>query len=353
MAVLEVQDAVLLEDRTEHGLDNHAGSGVGDERGLLVKLAGEQVNTEVAVLASGSRGRDADDLASTSLEDDKVTNTDVVARDGDSVGDGAGAIGAARARGRAALLTDLYVNVLVVVMVVARVNNAVSKVVNSLAERVVVTFLVVVTHLGFLLGAIEMSGFNGLGDLYVLLVGSRTAVVSFNGVLVDTDVLGLVRLRSGIYGRVVDGTVALAVFTFSNVNSRGVWLAVRVDLNVSVSELGACGPVVLLDVLLRNETGTAAMFFFTRKTDLLLVVLVRRVLAFPSGCLLLRKVDVDLLVSLGGGLGLAVLIGRGEDAKGHRYAGFKVQVDDFCKRERIFSYNLSKLAARKEDKKDL
>lgn len=219
-----------------------------------------------------------------------------------------------------------------------------------------------------------MSGFNGLGDLYVLLVGSRTAVVSFNGVLVDTDVLGLVRLRSGIYGRVVDGTVALAVFTFSNVNSRGVWLAVRVDLNVSVSELGACGPnesnwlvseeiplklskcyvpVVLLDVLLRNETGTAAMFFFTCKTDLLLVVLVRRVLAFPSGCLLLRKVDVDLLVSLGGGLGLAVLIGRGEDAKGHRYAGFKVQVDDFCKRERIFSYNLSKLAARKEDKKDL
>lgn len=139
VAVLEVQDAVLLEDRAEHGLDNHAGSGVGDERGLLVKLAGEKVNTEVAVLASGSRGRDADDLASTSLKDDKVTNADVVARDGDSVGDGAGAIGAARARGRAALLTDLYVNVLVMVMVVARVNNAVSKVVNSLAERVVVT----------------------------------------------------------------------------------------------------------------------------------------------------------------------------------------------------------------------
>lgn len=40
------------------------------------------------------------------------------------------------------------------------------------------------------------------------------------------------------------------------------------------------------------------------------------------------------------GLGLTVLVGRGEDAEGHGDAGFKVQVDDFHGRERIFSYNL-------------
>lgn len=53
VATLEVQDTVLLEDRAKHGLDNHAGGGVGDERRLLVQLAGEEINTEIAVLASG------------------------------------------------------------------------------------------------------------------------------------------------------------------------------------------------------------------------------------------------------------------------------------------------------------
>lgn len=84
-AVSHVEDAVLLEDRAEHGLDNDAGSGVGNERGLLVQLLGEEVNTEVAVLASGRRGRDADDLAWSALEHQEVTQTDVVAGDGHSV----------------------------------------------------------------------------------------------------------------------------------------------------------------------------------------------------------------------------------------------------------------------------
>jgi hypothetical protein len=41
--------------------------------------------------------------------------------------------------------------------------------------------------------------------------------------------------------------------------------------------------VFLSCIVFRLETGTAAMVFFTGKTDLSLVVLVRRVLAFPSG----------------------------------------------------------------------
>lgn len=102
---------------------------------------------------------------------------------------------------------------------------------------------------------------------------------------------------------------------------------------------------VLLDVggLGVLETGTAARVFFASNADLLFgVAVLRRVLAFPSGVLLLRrKVDVNLLVSLGLRLGLAVLVRRREDAKGHGDAGFKVQIDDCFKRKRIFSYNLS------------
>jgi hypothetical protein len=57
---------------------------------------------------------------------------------------------------------------------------------------------------------------------------------------------------------------------------------------------------------------------------------VRRVLTFPSGGLLWRKIELDLLVGLGGcgcrGVGLAVR--RGEDAEGDGDAGLKVQGDD-------------------------
>lgn len=84
-AVSHVEDTVLLEDRAEHGLDNNAGGGVGNEGRLLVQLLGEEVNTKVAVLASGRRGRDADDLAWSALEHQEVTQTDVVAGDGHSV----------------------------------------------------------------------------------------------------------------------------------------------------------------------------------------------------------------------------------------------------------------------------
>jgi len=82
----DVKNAVLLEDRAEHVLDNDRRSGVGDEGGLLVQLLGEEVNTEVAMLASLRRGGDADDLARAALEDQEIANADVVAGDGDGVG---------------------------------------------------------------------------------------------------------------------------------------------------------------------------------------------------------------------------------------------------------------------------
>jgi hypothetical protein len=104
------------------------------------------------------------------------------------------------------------------------------------------------------------------------------------------------------------------------------------------------------------ETGTAVTLFLTGDADLFFAVAAlstrrircggggeRRVLTFPSGWLLWGEVDIKLLVSLGVGcllVGLGVPVGRGEDAERDGDAGFKVQCDDFCWRERIFSYNL-------------
>jgi hypothetical protein len=84
--ITDVKDAVLLEDRAEHVLDNDRRAGVADERRLLVELLGEEVDSEVAVLAGLGRGGDADDLARTALQDQQVADPDVVARDGDGVG---------------------------------------------------------------------------------------------------------------------------------------------------------------------------------------------------------------------------------------------------------------------------
>lgn len=103
-AVLDVKDTVLLEDRAEHGLDNNAGGGVRDERRLLVKLLGEQVNTEVTVLAGGRGGRDTDDLAGAALEHQDVTHADVVAGDSNSVRNGGSSV---RLGGRARFANDL------------------------------------------------------------------------------------------------------------------------------------------------------------------------------------------------------------------------------------------------------
>lgn len=231
VAVLHVQNAVLLEDGAEHGLDNDARGGVGDKRRLLVQLAGEEVDTEVAVLTSGSRGRDADDLAGTALEHDKVANADVVAGDADGVGETALAIAlvAAGSRGRAVALADLNVNVLL-----ARVDNAVRQVVEALAEGVVVAVVVVVTHL---LGRL----LNGLGDADVVLGGGVGGAVVLGGELLDADaVLRLVVAGLGVV-LLVGGLETLTVLALGDVDGVVVGVLTGVNLYTSVSEVVATG----------------------------------------------------------------------------------------------------------------
>lgn len=99
-------------------------------------------------------------------------------------------------------------------------------------------------------------------------------------------------------------------------------------------------------MLVTVDAGTVVTFFLNCEMDLFFLVAVlssggnvsadrdRRVLTFPSGFAGRVSRGFD------GGLRFAVPVGRWEDAEGDRDTSFKVQVDDFCWRERIFSYNL-------------
>lgn len=263
VALRHVQDTVLLEDRTHHGLHNDAGSGVGDVRGLLMQLLGEHVNTEVTVLASGSRDGDLDDLARTALEHQEVTNADVVARDGDSVGQVAVAVTAiatarlasvggtaGRTHGCGALLTDLDVNL----FATTRVVDAVGKLVDALTERVVLAVFVVVSHVRLLVSSGETSRLGVVADSHFLVV-SGTVEAGVDGVVVVAGVTG-------------SRTESLAVFTLSDVYGACVGLTVSIDLDVSVVVLGVRRTVLFAGVVLFLETGTAVTFFLTRDTDL-------------------------------------------------------------------------------------
>lgn len=81
----DVENTVLLEDRTKHILDDDRWGRVGDEARLLMELLCEKVDTKVTVLASLGRGGNADDLARAALKDQEIANADVVAWDGDGV----------------------------------------------------------------------------------------------------------------------------------------------------------------------------------------------------------------------------------------------------------------------------
>lgn len=68
-------------------------------------------------------------------------------------------------------------------------------------------------------------------------------------------------------------------------------------------------------------------------------------MTLPSGWLVLREGDLNLLVGCGLSLSLraacfVVLVSGREDAKRHGDSSFKIQVGGLRWRERIFSYNL-------------
>lgn len=158
--LVNVKDAILLENGTEHRLNINRRRRVAHEARLLLKLLGKEVNTQVTVLASLGRGGDADDLARTALEHDKVSNADVMAGDGDGARSNAAwafnkavAFTAALVVALAWRLVTLDANLLTIVVTatVDRVQEAIGGTLYAAAEGVVAAIVIVVAHLGFLL----------------------------------------------------------------------------------------------------------------------------------------------------------------------------------------------------------
>ena len=150
-----------------------------------MKLFGEEVDTEIAVLASLGGCGDADDLAWTSLQDQKISDANVVAWDGDGVGQ-AGTLGIAAAlsttwssHGDFAVFDDnVFFTVVMVVVVVTSgdwVQDAISCAMETVAERVVVTVFVVISHIKLVLGLVY-SGSSLCIDSNVLFGGGKVSL---------------------------------------------------------------------------------------------------------------------------------------------------------------------------------
>lgn len=154
---VDVEDTVGLEDGAEHSLDNHGRRRVGDEARLLLQLAGEEVDTEVTVLASLGGDRDADDLARAALEDQDVANADKVAGDGDSLARSAAVAGLNDTDSlTGSIVTGTGLNDLIATF--KWVSEIVGNTLHATAEGVVLTLVVVVTHFASLLGSGSGSG---------------------------------------------------------------------------------------------------------------------------------------------------------------------------------------------------
>ena len=233
VVITDVQDAVGLEDGAEHGLDDDGGGGVGDEAGLLLQLAGEEVDTEVAVLAGLGGDRDADDLARAALEDQDVADADEVAGDGDGLAGGGTAVAGLNNADVGGGRSDLF---MVVSTSVGRsvgvggvgegVGDAVDSAANATAERVVFTFVVVVTHLARRGGVSD----DRLGDLDLSwgLGGGLGSVTSTSGLdLTKVRVVVSVRVGGSLGSPVVRDFRRLRLVTVGGVYGLAITTVVR------------------------------------------------------------------------------------------------------------------------------
>jgi hypothetical protein len=231
--LVEVQNAVGLVDGTEHGLNDNRGGGVGDETGLLLQLTGEKVDTQVAVLAGLGGDGDPDHLAGTTLENQDVADADEMARDRDGFrSDSAGAglddtdilTDSLTVTNWATFVSDDYFLTIVVMMVVVGewMRDAVDSTLHTTAEGVVVTVVVVVTHLasrglidsGVRLEDLDLRNRSGGGRtrrnrLYSKLAAEGVSLLSFERLRSKGLVVGDVDLGLGPLNRDVGSLLGL------------------------------------------------------------------------------------------------------------------------------------------------
>lgn len=191
--VSQIKDSVLLEDRTEHTLNDHRWLRVADKRRLFMELSGKEVNTKIPVLTSLTRLRDSNDLAWSALQDQEVSDSDEVAGNGDSVTRTSTSRLDVSDRfdhtisdsSRAAVfLDDHAVSVVVVVMMVEWVEDAVGSTLDASSEAVIFSLVVVVAHF--------VSGFFVDGNFsYGVFLNYNVVCSSWSDALVFNIVVGL------------------------------------------------------------------------------------------------------------------------------------------------------------------
>ena len=215
--IADVEDTVLLENRAKHVLDDDRGGRIGDKTRFFVKLLGEEVNSEVAVLSGLGRGGDTDDLTRTTLEDQQIANADVMAGNGNGVSHSAATLNISNSlmdsitdTSRTSLSILLLDNYLLALMLwMERVEHTVGGVLEAATDRVVAPFVVVVTHTWTMRWIYGCFGFNSFL--------SRSGVTTFEF-------------------NVVIGVKASSVVAFGNINLFFAAAVVRnFDVNLGVS----------------------------------------------------------------------------------------------------------------------
>lgn len=224
-----VNDTVRQEHGPTHGLHHHGRRRVGDNARILPELASEEVHTQVPVLTGLARDRDPNDLSRVALQDQDITQTNKVSRDGDGVG----RVGATRAddtdllpdTGGARRTLDHLVPHTIMVVMREGVQKAVGRTLNTAAEGVVVAVVVVVTHLAS--RSFFAGDFPPNSDFFLrltrLFVGVDAVAVAHR---VGARLVGLLGL---VDGGLVVGLNATAILAFSDVDLRLEWIGV-VDL---------------------------------------------------------------------------------------------------------------------------
>lgn len=186
--------------------------------------------------------------------------------DGDGVGDKS--VAGVTGTGTRSRLRTLDLDVVVVVMIMtARVNDAISQLMHAVAERVVVTVFVVVTHLGLLVGTGVTDWLNCvLGDLDILLIGmpGRNSVINGEFVDVGIGVVVITVTRVSVYSCIILGTEALTILTFSDVD----WACKRfgnvdVDVSLSIFRMRLSRTTRFVNVMFVVGTGTVVLFLLT------------------------------------------------------------------------------------------
>ena len=182
--ITDIKNTVLLEDRTEHVLDNDRWRGVRDEAGFFMELLGKEIDSQIAVLASLGRSSDTNDLARAALKDQEIANANVVAGDSDGVGSST-TLDIAHAltdtltdAGRPPIffINDHLLAFGAMTMRMKRVEDAIGGFFKPVAERVVATLVIIITHLGR-----SRDGCFGFDSDFFAGCGSPTLVLNVVG----------------------------------------------------------------------------------------------------------------------------------------------------------------------------